>query len=116
MPKQSYNIVLNSANGIGTTNTNKTYYLDFNNIKPDVAYEMTFSFVAKVNTLSSFSLPMVYVDLGQTCVFEAKGNTGNNVSKFVGMLIPNAVATTSFLTDSITNQPVYLDTIQKMWV
>jgi hypothetical protein len=109
MKYESYNIVLNSVNGIGATNSNKTYYLDFNNIKPDISYEMTFSFVAKANTLTSFSIPMVYLDLGQSNTFEAKGNTGNNISKFIGVLTPNQLATSSFLNAPNTNPPVHLD-------
>jgi hypothetical protein len=111
MKYQSYNIVLNSVNGIGATNSNKTYYLDFNNITPDVPYELTFSYVGKANTLSTFSIPMVYLDLGQSNTFEAKGNTGNNISKFVGVLTPNQLATTSFLNAPLTNPIVYLDKI-----
>lgn len=111
MKPKSYNIVLNSVNGVGTLNSNKTYYMDFNNIKPDIPYELTFSFVGKANTLSTFSLPLVYLDLGQTNTYEAKGNTGNNISKFIGVLTPNQLATTSFLNAPMTNPPVYLDKI-----
>ena len=109
---QSYNIVLNSVNGIGSTNTNKTYYFDFNLIKEDISYELTFSFVSKANTLPTFSIPMVYVDLGQSNTFEGKTNTGGNISKCVGTLCPNQLVASpnySFLTANLTNPPVYLD-------
>jgi hypothetical protein len=117
MAKQSYNIILNSVNGIGATNTNKTYYFDFNLISDNKPYEMTFSFISKANTLPSFSIPMVYVDLGQTYTYEAKSNSGGNISKCIGTLIPNQLVASpnlTFLLANYSNTPVYLDKLHSL--
>ena len=111
MKYQSYNIVLNSSNGIGTLNSSKTYYYDFNQIKDNTQFELTFSHMGMSNYLTGFNLPLVYVDIGQSNSYEANSITTGNISKCIGVLTPNARATTSFLQANLANSnpPVYID-------
>ena len=111
MKSQSYNIVLNSTNGIGTLNASKTYYFDFNQIKGDTSYELTFSHVGMSNAMTTFNLPLVYVDIGQSNSYEANTINTGNISKCIGVLHPNTIATNSFLHADLknSNPPVYLD-------
>ena len=116
MKSQSYNIVLNSTNGIGNLNASKTYYFDFNQIKGDTSYELTFSHVGMSNALTSFNLPLVYVDIGQSNAYEANAINTGNISKCIGVLHPNARANYSFLQANLANSnpPVYLDKLHSL--
>jgi len=109
----SYNIILNSVNGVGSLNSNKVYYIDMNLLKPnDKPYEMSFSFISKVNNLASFSIPMVYLDLTQCNTYEANNTTGLSVSKYIGNLLPSQISSSAFLyINSYDNVPLYIDNL-----
>ena len=92
------------------------YYFDFNLIKDNTPYELTFSYVGMSNTLTTFHLPLVYVDIGQSNSYEANTTNTGNISKCIGVLQPNARATNSFLQANLanSNSPVYIDKLHSL--
>ena len=92
---KSYNIILNSNNGVGSNNSQKTYYFDWSQLVQG-KYELTFSYVGQLNNLTGGSIPLIYIDIGQQGNIEVLSNGYKN-GIYLGFLKPYVLGTTSYL-------------------
>ena len=105
-----YNIVLNSANLASGVLPNGQHYFDWT-VLPESQYKVTFSFMSgPVNLLGFTSIPLLYVDLGQTTFYSSSNNSITcKTTQFLGCLQPNLVSGNSYLnTNRETNTILYL--------
>lgn len=117
MPK-SYNIVLNSffctSDTLGNLTSDKNYYIDWSSIMPKGEYELTFSFIAEGNYITTqATLPLIYIDFltaskvnATQTGFQASSSTflGNVYSTY---LDPNAHIC-YYRADQAFNNPIFL--------
>lgn len=111
---KSYNIILNSTQGTGTYNTNKTYNIDWSVI-PDQKYKLEFTFFSsKVDTTSMTDL--IFVDINfqsnTNCYEATSANTRGAMllSEKIGCILPTGYNTLSyFYAHNTTNTPCFLD-------
>ena len=92
---KSYNIILNSNNGVGSNNSQKTYYFDWSQLVQG-KYELTFSYVGQLNNLTGGSIPLIYIDIGQQGNIEVLSNGYKN-GIYLGFLKPYVLGITSYL-------------------
>ncbi len=117
--KRSYNVVLNSAYDVTQTNKgNMEYFFDWSILPDNTAFEVYFTLMSNVVTVTTNSLtpvPCVYADLGDSNTFEpSKINICAKKSSFLGCLTLNAMGANSFFrTDETLNPPMYLHTRPK---
>jgi hypothetical protein len=106
-----YNVILNSAAGVGTFPNYKTYCFDWNAL-PDGKYKLIFSYVGKVNNLVGDKVANIYVDLGCSKNYLVSGTNISAVpSQLIGSVLPFNLNTVSYLYATYTANPtVYLDT------
>ena len=90
-----YNIILNSAYGVGTNNSQKTYYFDWSQLMQG-RYELTFSYVGQVNNLTGGTIPLLYIDVGQYGNIEILSGSFKN-GTYLGFLKPYVLGTVSYL-------------------
>ena len=105
-----YNIVLNSANISGGIIINGIHSFDWN-VLPECQYKVTFSFMSgPVNLLNYPSIPLLFVDLGQSTFYSSSINSVTaKTTQLLGCLQPNLVSGNSYLnTNRETNSIVYL--------
>ena len=106
-----YNVVLNSNLRVpGTTTSNAGYYFDWSAFQ-DGKYKLTWTFVSATCNLAGYAaIPMVEINLGQAKAFRIDPtNVQTATSNIVGIVVPNILATASFLAaDLTTNSPVFL--------
>ena len=105
-----YNIVLNSVNLAGGIVPNGLHYFDWT-VLPESQYKVTFSFMSSpVNLIGFTSIPMLYVDLGQTSFYSSSNNSVTaKTTQFLGCLQPNLVSGNSYLnTNREANTILYL--------
>lgn len=106
-----YNIVINSVNYVGGTNSsNLSYYFDWSNIE-DGEYEMTFNFNA-IDTAVHKVLYVVIPDLGVASnVFTTTSQTTARFNNVIGVISPNEKTTdTHYIASTVDNPPIYLRT------
>ena len=115
MKRESYNIVLISANGVGTTNTNRTYSFDFNQIHDNGPFEMTWTFSSGINNLGNYTPALVYLDFGQTNSYISNTNHSSSITKMVGALWVNSNGNySSFQNATNCNPPIYIDSLKSI--
>jgi hypothetical protein len=115
---QSFNVVVNSNLSTPETNLNpnqnKNYYIDWSSVLPQGEYELTFSFMSEVNTISTFQyLPLIYVDfLSQADINSCQASYQATSSNFLGLVYPTNLDPNAHLSylraDKSFNQPIYL--------
>lgn len=110
MLPENYVVVLNSANGVGTYNAQKTYYFDWTTM-PRGKYKISFSFVGKVNNIDGTKLALVNIQFGSSKVFTTGPSVAAQTSSFLGALQTkacNGANAYTFYGDN-TLPPTYID-------
>lgn len=110
--KAIYNVICNSANGIGATNNLKKYNFDWSQL-PQGKYEVHFSYVGEVNAYNGTKTALLNVELGCSKVFVCGVSSYAPTSNFLGCLIPlNAQLAAGFdifRVEDSSNPPIHLD-------
>ena len=109
MSNEIYNIIFNSDIAAGTT-PNESFYFDWSRI-PNQPYQVSFSFVSAIATLTNTTCANIYVDLGCCHNFMANSSTGNTSynSMFLGVLYPTGTGASNCIGAVATdNVPTYL--------
>lgn len=103
-----YNVVLNSNNKVGGTNTsNYEYNFDWSNLEQG-AYELTFTFNAVSSAIDSV-IAICCPDLGVASnVFTTKNLTAQSFNNVLGVIYPSS--TLDYTISTQHNPPVYLQT------
>jgi len=117
MPR-SYNIVLNSlfctAGSSANLPTDKSYFIDWSAYLPNGEYELTFSFIAEGNQLTTFpTIPLVYIDLLSQAEIKAPQSVFQATSSnFLGALYPTQFHQSTnyifFRAENHTNNPIFM--------
>ena len=107
-----YNVVLNSVNGSGTYNAQKTYNFDWS-VMPRGKYRVHYTYTGKVNNIDGTKLALINVPLGNSKTFTTGATTQAAQSNFLGALSPLvsqiAATNSTWKADDNTNAPIYLD-------
>lgn len=110
--KAIYNVVCNSVNGIGATNSLKKYNFDWSQL-PQGKYEVHYSYVGEKNAYDGLKTALLNVELGCSKVYVCDANTQAQTSNFIGCLIPLASQLGAgfdiFRVEDMTNPPIHLD-------
>jgi hypothetical protein len=112
MVKKTYNVILQSAIGDGTTTSTETFFYDWTQI-PDVPYYVSFSFMSATIAMIQFGqIAMLYVDLSQSynqiATSQSLTQSASN-GQFLGNLLYGVVASNNFLVaENNTNPPTFL--------
>lgn len=124
---QSYTIIFNSKSGtqkntvlsstsvVLPTYSWQTYSMDWN-LLPQGKYKCRFSFLSQVQTslitIANSKIPQVYLNLGNSNIFEGVANIGvkNTTSQSIGILAltPLSNALSVLYADANLNQPFYI--------
>jgi hypothetical protein len=118
MPKQVYNVVINSLNStletLANDNSNKSYYVDWSDRMPQGKYMLSFTFISEGNDVTNFAtIPVVYSDIASSSnsSFPIAPNIYNN-TQILGTLYPTSIHTPSdkccFRADTTSNPSIYL--------
>jgi hypothetical protein len=107
-----YNIVLNSANGNGTDNTQLKYFFDWARL-PEGRYKLTVNFVSGLITTTNATLCQIFTDMCQTDSFFASNpysTTSQSYSfSYLGTCQFTGTGANNALTlDNNSNMPIYL--------
>lgn len=111
--KKSYNVVLNSAAEAETNKGDITYNFDWSILPADTAFEVYFTLISNVvsvTTSGSTPVPVVYADLGVSNTFEPSSTrvVANN-TQYLGSLCLNGIGSNTFFrTDETMNPPIFL--------
>jgi len=119
MPKQVYNVVINSLNStletIANDTSNKSYYVDWSDRMPPGKYILSFTFISEGNVVTNFAtIPVVYSDIASSSnsTFPVAPNIYSN-TQILGTLYPTSIHTPSdkcvFRADTTSNPPIYLN-------
>ena len=115
MKRESYNISFLSVNGVGSTNTNKTFNFDFNQIHDDGHFEMTWTFSSGVNNLGAIKPAYVYLDIGQTNSYISNTSHTGSITKLIGALWANNTGNYAcFQNATNSNPPIYIDSLKSI--
>jgi hypothetical protein len=110
--KAIYNVICNSVNGIGATNSQKKYNFDWSTL-PQGKYEVHYSYVGEINAYNGTKNALLNVELGCSKVFVCGANTQAQTSNFLGCLIPLSAQLGAgfdiFRVEDMTNPPIHLD-------
>lgn len=109
--KAIYNVILNSVNGTGTYNAQKTYTFDWS-VLPRGKYQVHYSYVGKVNNIDGTKLALISLPLGSSKTFTAGSSSGAQTTNFLGALSALVIqvgANSNWRADDSTNPPIYLD-------
>jgi len=112
--KKTYNIVLQSIIGTGST-ANKSYFYDWSRI-PDVPYYVTFTYNSSITTLASSNVALIFLLLNQNYNMIASDQLGvitGYRSDFLGSIYhtpSGSSATNAYLSANTTsNPPMFLE-------
>jgi len=115
---QSFNVVINSnfctTETAGNATNDKNYYIDWTSILPQGEYQLSFSFIAEGNQLTTLpTVPLIYIDfLTQGKIDAVQPSYQATSSNFLGMVYPivfhNATNYNYFRADIQSNNPIYL--------
>ena len=113
MVKKTYNVILQSAIGDGTTTSNETFFYDWTQL-PDVPYNVSFSFSSATIAITQFNqTAMLYVDLSQSYNQIATSQSLTQSAykgQFLGNLMYAVVSNNNFLVaENNTNPPTFLN-------
>jgi len=120
MPKQVYNVVINSLNStletISNATSNKSYYVDWSDRMPQGKYILSFTFISEGNVVTNFAtIPVVYSDIASSSnsTFPVAPNIYSN-TQILGTLYPSSVHTSTntnvaFRADTTSNPSIYLN-------
>ena len=110
--KAIYNVVVNSANGIGVVNSQKKYNFDWT-ILPEGKYEVHYSYIGEINAFNGTKMALLNVELGCSKVFVTGPTIQAQTSNFLGTLVPlSAQLGANFdvlRAEDFTNPPLHLD-------
>lgn len=107
----AYTVVLNSVNGVGQFNTQKTYLFDWS-VFQSGKYLVSFSYIGKDDILKGTKLPLLYAQLGGSKVYTTGTTIASHPFAFLGALRVGTLSndgTTHLQAENQTNPPIFLD-------
>lgn len=111
---ESYVLVFNSNNGVGTDTRSLQYAFDWK-LLAQGKYEIYFSYKGNYNNISSTASTLAQIIISppiSSKVFTATSSTGGQVSGFLGCVNPAQCQTTTFLSANVKdNAPIFIDSI-----